>query len=387
MVNVVITKLPIASFSYYQWLVLGLYELERQKKIRLHFRINPITYSALFIIKNKYVSAGLRRLVNKYHWNPSYNMVGYVEADNQRISFTYDSADSPYMIHDKLLEKADVYFKMQCPKVINQNGFDLSSEVIIPYLNSSMHKDKREPSEAIKSYWKKIKPAMVGPRRLAWFYNYKVMRKAYDNMLNAPVAEKKEGLIMSYFGDAKGPKPVIKSRPNFNQEWEIMGYYGDKISHPNEKRAIASDLLNELDSRNDGRVITDASGCRHEELVVPYSEFTHHVSKFQYNLNISGFRRSIPNRFIESFMVGTAIVTDELALKWYAPFGKSVVETIPMGYERMANVEWKKFENDMKSLPEVSYAEIKREYESKWSPIALATYVVSTVLAEKQLKL
>lgn len=50
------------------------------------------------------------------------------------------------------------------------------------------------------------------------------------------------------------------------------------------------------------------------------------------NLNISGYRMSVPNCFIESFMVGTAIMTDELFVKWYKPFDKEVFETIGMSY-------------------------------------------------------
>jgi hypothetical protein len=225
---------------------------------------------------------------------------------------------------------------------------------------------------------------MVGPRRLSWGYSYKQLHKSYENMLNVPTTTVKVGRVMSYFRDAKGPSPIYKKEyPDFNEEREIMGYFESEINHPNEKRAIASDLLNKIDSRNDGRVIIDSNRVSHDNLVVPYNQFTQYVSKFEYNLNISGYRMSIPNRFIESFMVGTAVVTDKLALKWYAPFGKAVVETVPMGYEKNEDVDWAKFEKDISSLPIVTPSEIKLDYEQKWSPIALASYLISTVIKSK----
>ena len=105
---------------------------------------------------------------------------------------------------------------------------------------------------------------------------------------------------------------------------------------------------------------------------------------FQYNLNISGYGMSIPNRFIESFLVGTAIVTDRLSLKWYRPFGPEVVETVPMGYLPMGKVDWTQFERDIKNLPDIDKGAVLKAFNEKWHPRKVAEYIIDEVLhAEK----
>ncbi len=76
----------------------------------------------------------------------------------------------------------------------------------------------------------------------------------------------------------------------------------------------------------------DGESKRNTELIIPLDKFGLHVGKFQYNLNISGYRLSMTNRFIESFMDGTAVLTDKLYVKWYKPFTSEVIKTVEMGY-------------------------------------------------------
>lgn len=54
----------------------------------------------------------------------------------------------------------------------------------------------------------------------------------------------------------------------------------------------------------------------HKNLQIPLRDFCAHIAKFEYNVNVSGYRMSIPSRFIESMMVGTAIITDRLKVNW-----------------------------------------------------------------------
>ena len=59
--------------------------------------------------------------------------------------------------------------------------------------------------------------------------------------------------------------------------------------------------------------------------------------------------KSIPNRFIESFIIGTGIVTEKLSVEWYKPLDKvEIFETVEMGNLPMKDVEWDKFKEDFK---------------------------------------
>ena len=139
---------------------------------------------------------------------------------------------------------------------------------------------------------------------------------------------------MCYFGNSKGPKPkrVKKEKLDVDSESELMGYYKDIIQHPNEKRAKAKTIISKMEPIElyDARIINDENSdtvgtFTNKQMVVPLEDFCNHVAKFQYNLNISGYRLSIPNRFVESFISGTAIVTDKLSVKWYKEFDKEVL--------------------------------------------------------------
>ncbi|MDR1521844.1 MAG: hypothetical protein LBS28_03185 [Streptococcaceae bacterium] len=135
-----------------------------------------------------------------------------------------------------------------------------------------------------------------------------------------------------------------------------MDHFKGNIEHPNIKRQRASDFLSVLGEKYDARVINQGNsdslvkGCN--DLVVPLEEFPQFVSQFQYNLNISGYRCSIPNRFIDSFSVGTKIITDKLKVKWYLPFDEDVIETVEMGYLKNSKVDWHLFKKDVLSLPD-----------------------------------
>ena len=95
-------------------------------------------------------------------------------------------------------------------------------------------------------------------------------------------------------------------------------------------------MINETNSET-GETIT------HSELIVPLAQFGDFVGDFQYNVNVSGFRLSIPARFIDSFMVGTGVITDKLNAKWYKPFGPEVIETVRMSYMLNKDVDWDQF--------------------------------------------
>lgn len=281
---------------------------------------------------------------------------------------------------------------MQCPKDLDAPDYALTEDVHFPWIDSQ-HVDpavtgltdrgERKVLENFGQYARKIKPLMIGPRCLSRSLTYKALKRGYENYLKDQRTEK-SGRLMCYFGNAQGPVPLQKDELiDFDNEQNIMGYFGSMLAHPNEKRARAAAVIGKMDNC-DARVISsanaDSKGGQDESKVIPLPEFCAHVAKFQYNLNISGYRRSIPNRFIESFMVGTAIVTDKLAVKWYRPFDKcEVVESIPMGYLPMDQVDWERFEKDLAQLPETEPQQIIKNFNEKWRPDVVARYIVDTV--------
>lgn len=225
---------------------------------------------------------------------------------------------------------------------------------------------------------------MVGPRRLGDNLSYQALKSGYENYHSDYLKEATQK-VMCYFGNAKGPRTTNPKQINEYDEAGSLVFFGDKINHPNEKRKIARDILLSLGKKYDARLINESNSdtggeVSHPELVVPLKDFCRHISNFQYNLNISGYRLSIPNRFIESFMVGTAIVTDRLSVMWYKPFGQEVVETVTMGYEPTEDVNWNQFKADLCNLPDIDKKQIIKEFEAKWEPSVVSQYIIETLI-------
>lgn len=391
--KVVVTCIP--RWSYGQWFILGLQMLAKQGQIDLQFRAGFLYRLSLF--PSRPVAAVLLRVARLFMSTPKdgYLIEGYIAVNGVTKYFCIDTADSPYTFDDDALRKVCCYFKMQCPVHIEKEGFALNDSVRIPF-STYCHVDasldncvcnvgERKKTEALWSNLDKVKPLMVGPRYLSPNCNaYSVMYDAYKkNFGNTAIVTSKT--LMCYFGNSLGPVPKGDAEHcDYDNESNIMKYFGTSVNHPNEKRGKAADYIAACGDAYDSRVITQGNAetglVNHPELVVPLKDFCNHIANFQYNLNISGYRMSIPNRFIESFMVGTAILTDKLALKWYKPFDKEVVETVPMGYMPMEQVNWDQFKNDIERLPIVNKDIVLKAFKDKWAPEKVAQYIVKTVI-------
>ena len=391
MITVTINQLPVDTFSYYQWLLLGLNELEKEGKLKLRYKVSLLDRFALLWNNSKWVAGVLRRLIYYIDKVPRYNLIGEVEMDGAKRTFTVDSKDSPFIFTERLLKECDVYFKNQCPRSIDEEGFEIMPSVRVPYMDVEFGKNEgenaiysRRVSSEVYRLRDKIFPGMIGPRRLAWGCRYKDMKKRYLKYLESQSVAK-EKKMMAYFGSTDTVKGSKKST-GFDLDWEpdlIAMLKKFNSSHPNEKRATAVALMNELGNQYDGRLIhelVNGKEVKHYKNIVPLQDFCDFIAQFEYNLNISGYRLSIPNRFIESFISGTAIITDKLQLKWYQPFGKEVVETVDMGYLPNDDVDWEQFKQDIKNLAPVAKEDVLKAYNEKWSPTAFAKYVVNTTI-------
>lgn len=377
-------------WSYFQWFLLGLYELEKAGKIKLRFKLSPTSY----IRSNRYTYKIGQKL--KIFKADSYNMYGYVKFDKNNIKkFCIDSADAPYLFHSKDLDNVDCYFKMQCPIDLDKDGFALTDKVIVPWLDHlhveekksvfiAKAKGERRRCNNFKKNLHKIKPLMIGARRLSDGISYHQLKKGYENYLKDRNINKTKK-VMCYFGDTKGPvatKNVIK--PDYDSESDIMGFYAQEFSHPNEKRARVAEIVGSFGNDYDARVIrngnSDSNQQKNKDLIIPLKDFCEHISKFQYNCNVSGYRLSIPNRFIESFIVGTGIITDKLSVKWYLPFDKyEVIETVKMGYYKIDSIDWEKFTEDVKNIKTSNPQKVVSCFEEKWKPIKVAEYMLNEI--------
>lgn len=91
------------------------------------------------------------------------------------------------------LEKSDVYFKMQCPIDLDNEGFSLTNDVIIPWLDHShvdskikelTRRGERKKCWNFEKNKEKIKPLMVGPRALSEKgFSYQKLQEGYDNYI------------------------------------------------------------------------------------------------------------------------------------------------------------------------------------------------------------
>jgi hypothetical protein len=232
----------------------------------------------------------------------------------------------------------------------------------------------------------KIRPLMVGPRKLADGISFSQLKKGYQHCRESKT-NKKTKKIMCYFGNSKGPKAQETDLQHLdvNSERQIMGCFSE-LNHPNEKRAIIANIIGDLSPKEkyDARVIHFGGSDQKREInskVIPLIDFCNHVSKFEYNINVSGYRKSIPNRFIESFMVDTAIITDKLAVKWYCDFDNEVYETVEMGYLPESKVNWEIFRGNLLELSKVKKNSLESNFINKWSPEAVANYIISSLLS------
>ena len=165
--KIVITQLP--RWGYFKYFLLGFYELQDKESLKIKFRSN-ICVNLATKTNNYFLLRVIRKIYSKFKVSNLYNLKGYIELDDGiKKLFVIDSADAPFLFNCDDLEEADVYFKMQCPKVLNNKGFELAPNIIIPW---SDHK-KIKNSNARKLCYNfeknkyKIKPLMIGPRNLA----------------------------------------------------------------------------------------------------------------------------------------------------------------------------------------------------------------------------
>ena len=368
--KIVITKIPLKYFYYFQYLIFGFHQLAKENKIQFEIKANSVSEWIFYRFYRLFLKLSDNSSKFRNSIENNYLLEGYYADGKIKVCFCYDIADSPHYYDINKLKSVDLYFKAQHPKEFKEEGFELTENAVLPFSPGTLH------------YLHKIKPSLLAPGfGVNNMFAHKKMEKKYNEMFAKKQLHNKT--IMCYFGNSKGPKIIKTNTPDlYTKESEILGYFGAKIEHPNIKRAIAAKIISEIPDA-DARIIHDGNSdtphkSKTNPLFIPLKDFPNHIAQFKYNLNISGHRLSIPYRFIHSFAVGTAIITDSLKVKWYLPFGPEVVETVEMGYLPADKVDWEAFKKHIQNLPETNPQAIVDAFHKKWSPKAFASYIVNT---------
>lgn len=360
--KITISYLPIKYYAYFQWFLVGLYKKENEGVLSVHFKLN-LLYKVFYF----YCPTIVQKVLIKYFSNLiCRNEIpvirgAYLNEDNS-ISFCYETNDSPFWFSEKDLLDVQYYFKAQHPIEFCKNGFELTKNVKIPF------------PDYLFNNLNKIRPSMIGPRMLCIGIKKETLLSAYQHFIKNANCQK-DMFLMAYFGSDhfEDLKKKEDHSIDFNVESSLMFHFKDFISHPNVKRGVLHQYLENSSKLIDSRIISQGS------TPISLQNFQKHVSRFKYNLNVSGFRMSIPNRFIDSFSVGTCIVTDSLKVKWYKPFTCEVVELGDMGYNKTDEINWNDIYKRLDSLENPNCLNILNKFKYAWSPESFLDYVLNEI--------
>lgn len=370
-VKVSIDSIHFPYMEYFDWLATGLWMLDEAGEIEA--RIATTATSAPFQWHAKAYPA-LRRLAPglaaALAGGGSTIVTGKVEAGGRSLRFVFDAGDSPYAYQTDLLVECDLYFKAQCPISFDPRGFPIARDAWFPY-----HPD-------VLAYQHRIVPTMLGrplSRRLHRRDNAQVLKR-WQQLAQAT----KTTPLFAYYGlddtaSLGGPERIVLQR------------FAGKVEHPNPKRGkLVEELRQRYGQNADVRIVLSQSAARRGPKLGDEA-FRQAVAGCWHNINVSGYRRSLPFRFVDSFLVGAAVPTDELALRWYAPFeeGTETIDLGPMGYELDAGVDWPRifgvFDRLVAETPEQRRDRQRRilsRFEQYWHPRVMAKQLVDRCLAE-----
>lgn len=379
-IEVNFTHIPLRTQAYYDWLVTGLGIMQQKGQLEISFRdgwieklmrANPRIYPRL--LKHT------RRLAEMLSPIDYVCLTGKVVSGDKCVSFAFDIQDSPFNYAMGLLETVDLYFKCQCPAKFEPEGFPLTQQLRIPY-----HPD-------VFTFAQKIRPAMLG-RPLGQTLNLRKNLRVLKQWENARAVGKSMRIFAS-FGSDVGLRPRTSESPlpaphNYESESSLLARWGNKVHHPNYKRAELVRILRKWQRPDiDARVWRTEAPDIYGPLLSP-QEYQSALARTMVNVNVSGFRRSIPYRFMDTLLTGGSIASDSLAVRWYHDFEPDleVYDLGLLGYEPEANVDWKKIEERLLEVYEKNPPSPERSravldlYQKKWAPEVFASYVIQECL-------
>ncbi len=357
---VTITNFCLNHAGYFDWLITGLGLLQEKNELTFRFRLPP----AKTALRHRYFRWGAKALAPEWVARingPMWWMEAEVDFGGRVVNFVFDVTDHGYSYAEHLLPGCDRYFKCQLPKAF-PSALRLCRQIERPM-----------PAAALTNAHK-IRPAMLGrplSRALDFRKNLELLR-AWE----AKAALPKTKRLLAYFGGDSDAEAD-------NRLKQEQGLY----QHPNVKRGRLVGFLRGLHHPQvDARLLQSADSSLVGPALRDDDDYSATVASAAYNLNVSGLSLSLPFRLIDSFMVGTGIVTDSLSVGWYEPFDpEEVIELGPMGYELENEVDWSHAEKRLQSLISESpasdserRARLLDRYRRLWSPEALARYILNS---------
>jgi len=286
---------------------------------------------------------------------------------NTKKTILIDTRDTPWEFDLPLLTQVDLYFKAQYPRDLDNGYFFLNQFNKIPI-------DKN-----VMKFKEKIKPLMLGrplSRRFDFKKNLKLLDTFYDFRKNC----KRTNDLLSYLGNAND------------------SYIYDKVHHPHIKRLETMLYLNKIGNDNI-KIIFKPSN--QDKIINEYPEnwtklepqlkkitdqkYFELIRNSKATLNIMGLRGSIPFRFIDAFLSGMLIFTDNFHVDWYVPLrdNQEVFCFGDMGYEVLSDLEknksyerLKKMINNIDSLRSDHISYLNDFYETYLAPEKVARYII-----------
>lgn len=368
--HITLHDIHFTGMEYFDWLATGLHLLAEAGQ--LDFTPQTTATTQPFLLHPRLLPAAYRlapRLMAALGrgWNTI--ITGTFEQGGKTLRFVFDASDSPYFFLTDLLAEYDLYFKCQCPTAFAPAGFPIADGVFVPW-----HPD-------VLQYQQKIRPAMLGrplSRRLHLRDNLRVLQN-WQAQGRGP----KDLPFFAYFGTDKQP-------PRTGPEGVLQLRFGERIGHPNPKRGVLVEGLRSRYGANaDARIITSDVAARRGPKLSD-ATFSAQAARSWHNLNVSGFRRSLPFRFCDSFLLRACVPTDALAVRWYEPLeaGTEYVDLGALGYEPDAAVDWTRVWTLLDQLASESDAQradratrIAQRFDQLWHPQAFASYVVKALQA------
>ena len=372
---ITIYNLPPRTLAYYDWLLTGLAILQEQGHIEL--RLAGTWWDRLLRSHPKAMRLAHRissNLVDTLSPVDAVCVTGRFEVGGRAVNFAVDIADSPFVFATALLEAVDVYFKLQCPKSFEPEGFPINRHIRAPY-----HPD-------VFTFQNKIRPGMLG-RPLSHTPNLRrnlAILKSWENS----ASQKKDIRIFASFGTVDCPAARTVNSPlpaqyNYFSEPTLLARYPGLIHHPNQKRARIVKMLKEMNKPDiDARLWRTKDASLYGRPLTE-EEYHSYLGRSMWNVNISGLRRSIPYRLCDTILTGGTMITDTLAIRWHEPFEPfEVAEIGDLGYELEGDVDWDSVRGSLEEIyatgpQSTDTAKAVRDaYERKWSPSAFARYFV-----------
>jgi hypothetical protein len=162
-----------------------------------------------------------------------------------------------------------------------------------------------------------------------------------------------------------------------------MRTYSGQMEHPNCKRGKIVELLRSYKKNDIVASVFNTNNDAIRGFPSANGQYMETLRRSCCCVNISGRRRSVAYRFIDSLLSGAAVVTDNLAIRWHTDFNDyEVMQIGELGYECDKDINWMEIKEKMWQIysstckrNNVSDA-ICNDYHNKWSPYAFARYIV-----------